>query len=168
MSIDDQHSSVIMLVHRIIFAACLGVLSHVGGFIHGEHHIHSSMYFALYTLILALLFGAQLFWSDGDFAEARDMTLFLAFAYAGALFGSMLIYRIFFHRLRHFRGPYMAKVSKFWNVAHVFRSKNYRLMEDMRRSYGDFVRTGVSCILCDLADVDSPCSIENDRASRTE
>ncbi|KAL8868768.1 MAG: hypothetical protein Q9174_004766, partial [Haloplaca sp. 1 TL-2023] len=105
---------------------------------------------------------AQLFWSKWDFAEARDMTLSLAFAYAAALLGSMLIYRIFFHPLRHFRGPFMASVSKFWNVAHVSRSKNYRLMEDMRRSYGDFVRTGVFCILCGFAEMDLSCGIEND------
>lgn len=62
--------------------------------------------------------------------------------YAVGLFGSMVLYRISLHPLRVFPGPHMAKISKFWNIIKAAQSTNYRLMEDMRKTYGDFVRTG--------------------------
>lgn len=62
--------------------------------------------------------------------------------YLSCLFASMVIYRTVFHRLRHFPGPALAKVSKLWHVARCLDSKNHLLLERLHREYGDFVRTG--------------------------
>ena len=63
-------------------------------------------------------------------------------AYATGLFGSMIIYRIWFHRLHRFPGPFFAKVSKFWNVAKALDSSNFRVMNELYHTYGGVVRTG--------------------------
>lgn len=81
-------------------------------------------------------------WYAGHFGKAQLAAAEIIFTYASSLFGSMVFYRVFLHPLRGFPGPHMAKISKIWNVMKATRSTNYRLMEDMRESYGDFVRTG--------------------------
>lgn len=70
------------------------------------------------------------------------MATSVLFCYAIALFGSIFIYRVFFHRLNNFPGPRLAKVSKLWNVVKASKSTNFRLMEDLHDRYGDFIRTG--------------------------
>lgn len=65
----------------------------------------------------------------------------IIFTYASGLFGSMVFYRVFLQPLRVFPDPYFAKISNFWNVMKAAPSTKYRLMEDMRKSYDDFVRT---------------------------
>ncbi|KAL9134417.1 MAG: hypothetical protein Q9175_004399 [Cornicularia normoerica] len=62
--------------------------------------------------------------------------------YLASLFASIITYRTMFHRLRHFPGPALAKVSKLWHVAHCLDSKNDLLLEGLHQEYGDFVRTG--------------------------
>lgn len=56
---------------------------------------------------------------------------------------SMAIYRLYFHRLRSFPGPYLARLS---NGYHTWLSaKNLSLYEEMQaihQQYGDFVRIG--------------------------
>lgn len=61
-----------------------------------------------------------------------------------SLWTSMLVYRAFFHPLRHFPGPRLAKLSKFWALWQTARSdsKWYQVVEKLHRKYGDYVRTG--------------------------
>ncbi|KAL1962758.1 hypothetical protein VTN77DRAFT_9212 [Rasamsonia byssochlamydoides] len=59
------------------------------------------------------------------------------------LFASIAIYRLFFHRLRRFPGPWGAKLSRFYAMGLASKSLQYHLeLEKMHRKYGDFVRTG--------------------------
>lgn len=68
----------------------------------------------------------------------------VAGSFTVALFSSMAIYRIFFHRTRHFPGPRLAAVSKLWHMYHCLNGQNHLLLEKLHRQYGDFVRTGPS------------------------
>lgn len=57
------------------------------------------------------------------------------------LFGSMIIYRLFFHPLRAFPGPFPAKISSWW----IFKEsipdlKFYIKLRSLHERYGDFVR----------------------------
>ncbi|EKG20298.1 Cytochrome P450 [Macrophomina phaseolina MS6] len=55
----------------------------------------------------------------------------------------MAVYRVFFHRLRHFPGPFGAKLSRFYSAYLAGKDiKYYKEIEKMHRKYGDFVRTG--------------------------
>ena len=71
----------------------------------------------------------------------------LAFGtYIVSLFSSIIVYRLFFHPLRHFPGPTLAAASKLRHVFKCRHGKNFRVLEDAHHQYGNFVRTGeLSC-----------------------
>ncbi|KAL8747752.1 MAG: hypothetical protein Q9190_000410 [Brigantiaea leucoxantha] len=87
-----------------------------------------------------------------NFREAAIAVTLVLASYSTALFTSVTIYRTIFHKLNSFQGPFLAKVTKFWNVAKAMHSTNYRLMDDLHRQYGDFVRTGPNEIAIFTAD----------------
>lgn len=61
----------------------------------------------------------------------------------GVLF-SMVVYRLFFHRLRNFPGPIGAKISKFYSVFLAAKTVQYHKdVARMHEKYGDFIRTGM-------------------------
>lgn len=68
-----------------------------------------------------------------------------AASFLGTLVAVILVYRVFFHPLRHFPGPFAARLSKWWAVKEVLRS-NFRyhntVVPHLGRTYGDYVRTG--------------------------
>ena len=137
-----QHLSIMRLQTQLYIASTAGLLSHLCFFIKGEHHIQAP---ELFRVFLLLSFGLIIYeWSlySPYWRETALAFLYVSFSYGAALFGSILLYRAFFHRLHEYPGPRLAKLSKFWNVARAFRSTNFRLMEEMRCKYGEFVRTG--------------------------
>lgn len=84
---------------------------------------------------------------------AMQTSILIAASFTLALFSSIAMYRVFFHRLQRFPGPRIAAVSKFWHMSHCLSSKNHLLLEKLHRQYGDFVRTGPSEITCFHPDV---------------
>jgi hypothetical protein len=59
------------------------------------------------------------------------------------IFISMTIYRLFFHRMRHFPGPIPARVSRFYNLYLSGKNVQYHVeLDKLHKQYGDFVRTG--------------------------
>jgi cytochrome P450 family 628 len=125
-----------------IVGATLGVASHLGYFIHGEHHMQSTQILVFFvTAPLALFVTASRYTDGNSYLEAGKFTAVATSSYLTALATSILIYRAFFHRLRNFPGPFTARLSK---VTHVFQiaknSRNYMLAEQMFERYGQFVR----------------------------
>ena len=130
------------LILQVFLAGISGVSSHLGHFINGEHHIQAPQIFRLYCCFVAVTFVTEKFCCGMDIKSALLATALVVLTYCGALFCSILVYRIFFHPLRGFPGPRLAKVSKLWNVFKAVRSNNYQLLEDLYHHYGEFVRTG--------------------------
>jgi hypothetical protein len=125
-----------------IVGATLGVASHLGYFIHGEHHMQATKITAFFVIAPLLLFVTfSRYIGDNSHIEAAKLTAVGTGCYFTALSTSILIYRAFFHPLRHFPGPFSARLSK---VVHVLRiaksSKNYLLQEKLFEKYGEFVR----------------------------
>lgn len=85
------------------------------------------------ALLLAMIFFSSL---------SRGLTL--GVSYVVGLFGSIGVYRTFFHRLRHFPGPRGAALSKLWQVWKCRDSNNHLILDDLYKRYGPFVRTGRS------------------------
>ncbi|KAJ5815613.1 hypothetical protein N7474_007390 [Penicillium riverlandense] len=81
---------------------------------------------------------------DLDLISAVYKALLGGFWFSAGLGTSTALYRLFFHRLRPFPGPWGAKLSRFYTVGVVKKSGiRYHLkLEEMHRKYGDFVRTG--------------------------
>lgn len=127
-------------------AALIGALSHWTYFIHGEHHHRLLLYFGLsvITPLAIVVFETCISAVPVSTRQAFIDAFILKFTYLTSLFLSILIYRLYFHPLRHFPGPKAMALSK-WG--HVFRSRkldNHHQMDRLRRDYGDFVRTGPS------------------------
>lgn len=129
-------------INLVLAAGLLGLLSHILLFIHGEWHMWASRLFwgavctsvAIFTLLLS---------------HERVMTCMTVWeivppllAYLLGLFGSIVVYRVFFHRLRRFPGPFWASVSKFWHVYQCTDSRNHLLLDRLFKQYGPLVRTG--------------------------
>lgn len=76
--------------------------------------------------------------------EANRKALALVCHTLVSLTVNILVYRAFFHRLRHFPGPFGAKLSKFWAVWQTIKSKAryYQVTQRLHEEYGDYVRTG--------------------------
>jgi drug/metabolite transporter (DMT)-like permease len=126
-----------------VLSAGLGVLSHIAYFIHGEHHESAPTLALLCVLVPALLFTGQVVYMNVDTNQAALTTTVLYMSYFSALWTSIIVYRLFFHRLNKFPGPFWAKVSKLYHAALVIRPMdNYLLLHRWHQKYGAFVRTG--------------------------
>lgn len=85
------------------------------------------------------------FYGGLDVPASLLRTFVVVSSFNAGLFGSIFVYRVFFHRLRRFPGPFWAKVSMLWSfVAAIKRQKFYLDVAEMHEKYGDFVRVGKS------------------------
>jgi hypothetical protein len=126
-----------------VLAAGLGILSHLTYFIHGEHHESAPTLALLCGIVPTLMFIGQVVYLQVDMHQAALTTAVLYMSYFSALWTSMTLYRVFFHRLNNFPGPFMAKVTKIYHTALVVRTMdNYLLLDKWHQKYGPFVRTG--------------------------
>lgn len=127
---------------ELLLAGAAGVLCHNFVFIHGEWHMHATSLLKLFAISFATIVVLEAAYRGLPPASALVASGAICSAYFSCLFASVIVYRTLFHRLRHFPGPALAKVSKLWHVMHCLDSKNYRLLDRLHREYGDFVRTG--------------------------
>ena len=59
------------------------------------------------------------------------------------LLSSITLYRVSpFHPLYKYPGPFLAKVSKLWNVRVMMTGKNYLVIKQLHAKYGPYVRIG--------------------------
>lgn len=127
---------------KFILPAGFGVLLHLCIFIRGEWHIQAPTVLKCHVAVFVLgVFGGVAL-GDGDFVASVWMAATAMTIYTSALVTSMAVYRIFFHRLRHFPGPWMAGITKLWHVYHCATSQNHLLLDRLHNEYGQFVRTG--------------------------
>lgn len=137
-------SSPIMDLSQLSLAlgASLGVVSHLGYFIHGEHHRSSwriLQFFIAFPIVAvtALSFAFRLPVSD-----AASLVAIALLGYGTALTTSIFVYRGVFHRLRGYPGPALAKFSKFYESSCHFKAQSYKVLQKWHGEYGSYVRTG--------------------------
>ena len=123
-------------------AASLGVLSHLLYFIRGEHHTQALRILQLSILLPVVSIIALVQFGHYSISLAVQTTACVALSYTGSLWTSMIIYRLFFHPLRHFPGPRLAKVSKVYHVLCCWKRDNHRVKAGWHERYGEFVRIG--------------------------
>jgi cytochrome P450 family 628 len=74
-------------------------------------------------------------------------------SYLIGLLASMVTYRLFFHPLRRFKGPFLSRISQFYHLSQIYpRVDHYRKIDELHREYGEFVRVGPN--LLSVSDVD--------------
>lgn len=130
------------MLRFILPSSCVGIASHLAFYIRREHHLRAAVLLRFYVMayIMTWLGCVQLHGEAPYYATISSTTV--ALSYCLGLFGSMMIYRLFFHQLNSFPGPTGAKISKLWHLAQVRSAKQYLLLHDLHNKYGDFVRTG--------------------------
>lgn len=123
-------------------ATALGVLAHLGIFIRGEWHLRAPSVVVCHVAALATGISWHIYRSP-EGASAIGVWWMQCFSYyLFGMFMSISIYRLFFHRIRHFPGPRAAAVSKLWSVYQCRDSRNHLFLDDLHKKYGNFVRTG--------------------------
>ena len=131
-------------VPQLVAAGAAGVLIHNLTFIHGEWHLRAMKVLVFHGLTYMSLFLFESIYNQSSWFAAVILSSQIISVYILCLLGSISIYRVFFHRLRNFPGPFLASVSKFWHVAHCLDSKNHLLLAKLNQEYGDFVRIGMA------------------------
>lgn len=96
--------------------------------------------YLLLPLVLFYIFHSSLFQLDAR--TSLKYTSVFIISYCSGLFGSIVLYRLYFHRLRSFTGPRAAAASKLWHVWKCRGGQNYLVIEDLHRKYGPIIRTG--------------------------
>ena len=71
---------------------------------------------------------------NSSLVTAAVTTGILVITYGSFSFGSVIIYRILFHRLRRFTGPVIARVSKFWHASKLLSEPNFIVMDELHQS----------------------------------
>ncbi|KAL2794802.1 cytochrome P450 [Aspergillus keveii] len=83
-------------------------------------------------------------------------TVFIALANASfwtPLLASITLYRIYFHPLRKYPGPSVARFTSWWGVWKLARGANrYQLHDELHRRYGDIVRIAPNYISVNRVD----------------
>jgi hypothetical protein len=121
----------------------LGVLVHLGLFIREEWHLRAPAILLVHLSSIGCgTFLYSILWGLNSTLSGLLLTLSLFCSYSLGLFGSIGIYRMFFHRLRHFPGPRLAALTKLWHVYQCRDSRNHLLLDSLYKKYGSFVRTG--------------------------
>ncbi|KAJ6150683.1 cytochrome P450 [Penicillium chermesinum] len=126
-----------------LLAVLSGFLAHWGIFIHGEWHLHIWQVVLPHIGVLAILHAIQIVGAEHAIPECASLRPFVLFGlYMTSLLSSIVIYRVFFHRLRHFNGPKLAAASKLWHVWKCRNSRGHHVLTEIHEKYGTFVRTG--------------------------
>lgn len=141
----------IMMLYHAVLPAIAGLVAHHGFFIHGEWHLWTAEIIGTHLTLSALTFSALFYYGEkanvNALVPAASSTAVVVAVYLSALFTSMTIYRLFFHATRHFPGPKLAAVSKFWHIFHIRDSRNFLFLEKLHKQYGYLVRTGKPALI---------------------
>lgn len=134
---------------RRLIAFIAGVLLHVLVFRRGEWDREAARLPALFAsaqlIAIACLYSLT---AKGEnrvhalYESSQEVVLSASVLVVG-IYTSMVIYRVFFHRLNRFPGSYWARLSNFYPT--YLSAKDLHLckeVEELHKKYGDFVRLG--------------------------
>lgn len=120
----------------------IGTLLHLFAFRLGEWDLATAKILRGFFLgFLATAAGLRLRLSSVASASKTSLQLF-ACMIAG-IYASILTYRLLFHRLNRFPGPFPARLSNLWISSKIMpRMELFRDVQELHKTYGDIVRLG--------------------------
>ena len=118
-----------------------GVASHLFYFKIGEHWLNPWRYIQAFLLACITSTVVQTQYGSTPIATAIASTAKYASLYLGGLYGSLVVYRLFFNPLNKIPGPYWARLTRFHLASKVGgkASMNHYLLA-LHQKYGKFVR----------------------------
>ncbi|CAG8025211.1 unnamed protein product [Penicillium salamii] len=122
-----------------------GISSHLIIYRHGDWDTKSPVIVLAHILALAIgTIGSKLYSSSIDAWEDSLIGTSSGLAYhLIGVYGSMLVYRTFFHRLVKVPGPFLARMSNlFVTVLAMKRLQLHEELHSLHSRYGDYVRIG--------------------------
>lgn len=124
-----------------VLCACLGIVSHVGYFIRGEHLSSALYYFSAAFAVPGLSVLLLVTCVSVRPLQAVVATSVGYAAFLGALYTSMVVYRLLFHPLRHFPGPKLAPIIQRYHAHQVAKGNSHFYLAQLHAKYGDYVST---------------------------
>ena len=128
----------------LILAGVIGLSIHLLYFRRFEHH----MYGGSYVQLGASLIAGCTFWLARTYSIPLSAAFERVFCHAVALltglYSSLLAYRLFWHPLRRFPGPFGARISSLWLSTQLKNGNAHKKMLELHRQYGPFIRIGSS------------------------
>ncbi|KAH8593673.1 cytochrome P450 [Bisporella sp. PMI_857] len=145
-----------------------GLLLHVAAYRRGEWDLEIPTVSTVYSLLeIGAIYLLHNFSQNHEplVSTVRGVA-WLGVCHVLGIYTSMTIYRLFFHRLRHFPGPRLAPISNFYHTYLTAKKLHlYEEVEALHEQYGDFVRIGPSELsIADPSAIDaiysakSPCT----------
>jgi cytochrome P450 family 628 len=132
--------------HARAVSFALGIAGHIFIFRRGEWDLYTVQIAVTFIGLHAATIAALLHYYP-ELAAHSLATVKAIFAlgssFVAGVFGSMLVYRGFFHRLCRFPGPFLARFSNFYPT--YLSAKKLHLYEEVQQlheQHGDFVRIG--------------------------
>ena len=129
--------------HSLPVLFVLGILSHLAVFIRIKPMVQGPAVALAFLIAPSIIFVTLRYLTiTGLYSAATATTIWYGSYIAGVLV-SMLAYRTFFHRLRHYPGSRLASLTQFhhvWNTKD--RIDHYSYIDKLHKQYGDFVRIG--------------------------
>lgn len=170
-----------------VLATVAGVLSHQLYFKHGEHHLNGAKYVEIFLSIFIASNITISWWFRTSFQVSLQVAGRLSIFYFTGLYTSLLAYRVCFHPLNRFRGPFSARASNLWFSTQCLNADAHKQLLKLHQQYDtDFLRVGSSdlsithpqgvtaiygpnslCIKSDWYDIDfpkKPMMAERDKA----
>lgn len=129
-------------------AALLGALAHITIIRNLFVEEHLTEIFTTYAISIVGLGVAYSVIVGLSLLEIILRLTWAATAFNLGLFLSIGIYRASFHPLRQFPGPFLSKITRFYDAYLAGRNIQYHVeIGKLHETYGDFIRTGSLAIL---------------------
>lgn len=132
-------------VMEVVTPLLVGITVHLSVRPFNEIDQYTAKFIFAYLVSLAALILDSHLSSGLTLAESLLRTTTIATSFNIGLFGSILIYRAFFHRLHHFPGPLTAKLTRFHAMKiSAIDAQRHLSVDKAHDEYGDFVRVGMT------------------------
>ncbi|KAH7345800.1 cytochrome P450 [Pyrenochaeta sp. MPI-SDFR-AT-0127] len=126
----------------IAFSFLAGVVFHLGYFIRGQHDLATMRYVGILALHLVAAPWLLSIFTNLSLGVAFIKNSIVLVSFYSGLFASILIYRLYFHRLRAFPGPKSWAISKLFQFHANINWRAYANFHNLHENYGLFVRVG--------------------------
>ncbi|KAL2872693.1 cytochrome P450 [Aspergillus lucknowensis] len=131
-----------------VVGAATGIGTHLVFYRVGEWDLKAPSILLTYTILgVAAIACDRTHVLDGTLVTVasfpRGWAVRLVLAHIAGVYTSMILYRTWFHRLKAFPGPFLARISNFYvSYLSARRLHLYEETERLHREYGDYVRLG--------------------------